>query len=209
MGTTGASLCLAVCGAAYVLGSAPCLLFIRFLRVNLCFLCCPSVSFPSTLPSSHCTQRRVSIPSHPGVAPSLLTTFGSSSEPIPAELPSPPLPSLPGALCTGSTNAFCPYFSSLMAVQSVSAPPRPFSVLLHLLPLHTVCISDSFDVSAARQGSPTCSLPVLPPGDGLLGIPGFFREHKAPNAVSRMHLLPSLLQRALVAAASHSSSFYL
>lgn len=67
MGTAGASLRLAVHGAAYVLRSAPCLLFICFLRVNLCFHRCPSVSFSSALPSSRHTpvQRRVPIPSIP------------------------------------------------------------------------------------------------------------------------------------------------
>lgn len=50
-GRRGTSLRLAGCGAAYVPGSAPCLLFIRFLRVNLCFHRCPSVSFSSSLPS--------------------------------------------------------------------------------------------------------------------------------------------------------------
>lgn len=53
-GRRGTSPCLAGCGAAYVLGSAPCLLFIRFLRVNLCFHRCPSVSFSSSLPSPLC-----------------------------------------------------------------------------------------------------------------------------------------------------------
>lgn len=48
----GSSLCLAGCGTAYVLRSAPCLLFIRFLRVNLCFHRCPSVSFSSSLLST-------------------------------------------------------------------------------------------------------------------------------------------------------------
>lgn len=67
MGTAGASPRLAVHGAAYVLRSAPCLLFIRFLRVNLCFHRCPSVSFSSALPLSRRTpvQRRVPIPSIP------------------------------------------------------------------------------------------------------------------------------------------------
>lgn len=62
-----------------------------------------------------------------------------------------------------------PSSSSLFVL--CSAPPA----------LRTICLSDLFDFSAAREGSPVGA--ALPPGDRLLGIPGLLQEtqrHRVP-----------------------------
>lgn len=97
----------------------------------------------------------------PGVAPSLLTTFRSRSEPTHAKPLSCPLPAVPSMLCMDNTNASCPYSSSLMDAQSLSAPPRPFSVLLplHLLPLPCALFAFQIHLMSQQRGRETPRAP--------------------------------------------------
>lgn len=127
-------------------------------------------------------------------------------------LEDPPFPIKPGAAGAASVLAApsqpsIPLHSSLFLGSLLS----PGSAMLPSI-LHGICSSDGFAFPAhgreARPRSPLCA--ALPPGARLLGIPGLLRGNtKASSAGANMHLLFLLLQKALVAAASHFSSFYL